>query len=286
MRGLDHAIHVVRDLEVASGFYRRLGFQVGKRNQHPWGTANHIVQLPGFFVEILGVVEPDKIPPMSAGRFSFGAFNRDFLARKGEGLSGLVLETTDAPADKAALDQAGFGGFELLEFSRQGVRPDGSATEVGFSIAFARDPASPDVAFFTCRQTAPENFWSPQLQRHANGARAIAAAVFVAENPTDHHVFLEALSGSRDVRATSLGLTLATPRGAILAFDRRGLEDAFGLEPPQDAGLRLAALVFRVGDLAATKALLESNSVACREHRDRLVVGPETAHGAALVFER
>ncbi|HXL69078.1 MAG TPA: VOC family protein [Xanthobacteraceae bacterium] len=285
-RGLDHAIHVVRDLDVAGSFYQRLGFQVGARNKHPWGTANRIVQLPGFFVEILGVAEPDKIPPMGAGTFSFGAFNRDFLVRKGEGPAGLVLESKDAAADKIAFDQAGFGGFAPLEFSRKAVRADGSETEVGFSIAFARDPASPDVAFFTCRQKAPENFWSAELQRHANGAQAIAAAVFVAENPTDHHIFLETFSGSRDVRATSLGLRVATPRGVILALDGRGFEDSLGLPPLPDVGLRLAALVFRVAHLAATKALFDKNGVAHREHRERLVVGPEIAHGAALVFER
>ena len=166
------------------------------------------------------------------------------------------------------------------------VRADGSETEVGFSIAFARDPASPDVAFFTCKQKAPENFWSPELQRHPNGVEAIAAVMFVAENPTDHHVFLEAFSGSRDVRATSLGLRVATPRGVILAFDRRGFEDSLGLPPPQDAGLRLAALVFRVGDSAATQAVLDKNDIAYREHHERLVIGPEIARGAALVFER
>jgi catechol 2,3-dioxygenase-like lactoylglutathione lyase family enzyme len=285
-RGLDHVVHAVNDLEAAGARYERLGFTVGARNRHPWGTANHIVQLPGFFVEILGVAEPEKTPPMSAGRFSFGAFNRDFLARKGEGLSGLVLETGDAPADKVEFDKAGFGGFELLEFSRKGKRADGGETEVGFSIAFAREPASPDVAFFTCKQKAPENFWSPELQRHENGARAIAAAVFTAENPTDHHIFLETFSGSRDVRATSLGLRVATPRGVILALDRRGFEDSLGVPPPPDVGLRLAALVFRVADLAAAKAAFDRNGIVHREHRERLVVGPETAHGAALVFER
>jgi catechol 2,3-dioxygenase-like lactoylglutathione lyase family enzyme len=284
-RGLDHVVHAVRDLETASALYQRLGFQVGARNRHPWGTANRIVQLPGFFVEILGIAEPEKIPPMEASTFSFGAFNRDFLARKGEGLTGLVLESEDAAADKAAFDQAGFGGFAPLVFSRKAVRADGSETEVGFSIAFARDPASLDVAFFTCRQKAPENFWSAELQRHENGAQAIAATVFVAENPTDHHVFLETFSGSRDVRATSLGLRVATPRGVILALDGRGFEDSLGLPPPPDVGLRLAALVFRVAHLAATKALFDKNGVAHREHRERLVVGPEIAHGAALVFE-
>jgi catechol 2,3-dioxygenase-like lactoylglutathione lyase family enzyme len=54
-RGLDHIVHAVRDLDAAAALYRRLGFTVGARNQHPWGTHNYIVQLPGTFIELLTV---------------------------------------------------------------------------------------------------------------------------------------------------------------------------------------------------------------------------------------
>lgn len=278
-RGLDHIVHAVRDLEAAGAFYERLGFQVGARNRHPWGTENRLVQLPGFFLEILAVVEPDKI----AGA-TFGAFNQKFLSEVGEGLSALVVEGHDPKGERAALDAAGFGGIPLLEFSRQGKRPDGSETEVGFKIAFARYPAAAHALFFTCMQTAPESFWSAELQRHPNGARQIAAAVLVAENPTDHHIFLEALTGVRDIRATSLGLTIPTPRGAIQVMDPRSFKQAFGAEAPRDAGLRLAALVFTVADLKATRALLEQNGVPAREQAGRLVTGPEAAFGATVAF--
>ncbi len=60
-RGLDHIVHAVRDLDAAADFYRRLGFTVGARNRHPWGTHNHIVQLPGFFIELLTFAEPEKL---------------------------------------------------------------------------------------------------------------------------------------------------------------------------------------------------------------------------------
>ena len=52
-RGLDHIVHAVRDLDAAADSYRRLGFTVGARNRHPWGTHNYIVQFPGFFIELL-----------------------------------------------------------------------------------------------------------------------------------------------------------------------------------------------------------------------------------------
>ena len=127
--------------------------------------------------------------------------------------------------------------------------------------------------------------WSPELQRHPNGARQIAACVLVAENPTDHHIFLEAIAGMRDVRSSSLGISIATPRGTISALEPRGFGDTFGVEPPKDRGLRLAALSFQVNDLAATGALLKHNAVPHASRYGRLVVGPDAAFGAVIAFE-
>ena len=98
-RGLDHIVHAVRDLDAAAAFYRRLGFTVGARNTHPWGTHNHIVQLPGFFVELLTVAEPEKLGDEGFAAL-FGGFNQAFL-KSHEGLSCLMLESQDAAADCA-----------------------------------------------------------------------------------------------------------------------------------------------------------------------------------------
>ena len=57
-RGVDHIVHAVRDLDRAAQLYRRLGVTVGPRNRHPRGTHNHIVQIPGCFIELLAFVEP------------------------------------------------------------------------------------------------------------------------------------------------------------------------------------------------------------------------------------
>jgi catechol 2,3-dioxygenase-like lactoylglutathione lyase family enzyme len=283
-RGLDHVIHAVLDLDAASEFYSRLGFTVGMRNKHPWGTHNHIVQLPNFFLEILTVAEPEKLPAAdSANRFA--TMNHYFITHTGEGLSGLVLESRDPATDKAAFDKAGFGGLPVFHFSRKGKRADGSDTEVGFDLVFARYPGSPRAVFFTMKQTQPENFWSEKMQHHANGAVAIAACVLVAENPTDHHIFLECFAGVRDVRSSSLGLTIETPRGIVLALDRRGFADTFGVEPPIDDGLRVGAAVFKVRDLAATREVLRRNGLLARDHREKLVVSGAAAHGAVIAFE-
>ncbi|RYE71196.1 MAG: VOC family protein, partial [Hyphomicrobiales bacterium] len=52
-RGLDHLVIGVADLDAAGAFYDDLGFRVGARNRHPWGTENRIVQFPGAFLELI-----------------------------------------------------------------------------------------------------------------------------------------------------------------------------------------------------------------------------------------
>lgn len=116
-RGLDHIVHAVRDLDAAADLYRRLGFTVGTRNQHPWGTHNHIVQLPGFFIELLTLAEPDKIGDDGFSRL-FAAYNRDF-AQRHEGLSLLIVESQDANTDAAVFRSAGIAGSDKLHFERR-----------------------------------------------------------------------------------------------------------------------------------------------------------------------
>lgn len=284
-RGIDHIVHIVRDLDVARAMYERLGFQVGAENVHPWGTRNRLVQFPGSYIELLSFPEPEKLSPVPAGTYSFGEFNRAFLEACGEGLSFLVLQSRDPAAEKAAFDKAGFGGFPVMDFSRKALRPNGKETEVSFSLAFARDPKSLHTGFFTCLHRTPKEIWFRELQRHKNGAKGIAAAVFVAENPTDHHIFFEAFTGARDIRATSLGLTIETPQGEILIYDRRAFLDAFGAEAPKDAGLRFAGFILRVSNLGQTQKLLKSNGLKTRDMHGRLVTGPDETAGTVIAFE-
>src|ERR1700749_267782 len=191
--GLDHIVHAVRDVDAAAEFYASAGFTVGGRNRHPWGTHNRIVQLKNCYIEILEVAEHEKIEPHGPRFFSFGAFNRDFLVRR-EGFSMLLLNSRDAAADARAFEASGIGAFDVFDFGREGKRPDGSTVKLAFSLAFAAEPRSPDVRFAVCQHHYPENFWNPAFQTHANGSTRVPGAVMVADNPTDHHVFLKAFT--------------------------------------------------------------------------------------------
>lgn len=283
-RGLDHIVHAVRDLDAAADVYRKLGFTVGARNRHPWGTHNHIVQLPGFFVEILTVAEPDKLGDDGFSRL-FGDFNRRFLEQH-EGFSLLILESKDAEADERAFASSHIAASPVMRFQREGTRPDGLPVTVAFSLAFASDPLAPEIGFAVCQQHFPENFWNESFQTHANGVTRVAGAVMVADNPSDHHVFLSAFTGDRNLHSTSAGIAVATSRGEVQVMTPTSYSDHFNLAAPDiHGGARLAALRLSCPDLSLVEASLSAGRIEAKTHLGRLIVSPNIAHGATVIFE-
>jgi hypothetical protein len=283
--GLDHIVHAVRDLDAAAEFYRRAGFTVGTRNRHPWGTHNRIVQLQNCYIEILEVAEPEKIAPHGARSFSFGAFNRDFIAAQ-QGFSMLILNSTAAADDARAFAAAGIGGFKVFEFARDGTRPDGTPVKLAFSLAFARDPGSPNVRFAVCQHHFPENFWDPAYQAHANGVRNVPGVAMVAKHPTDHQTFLQAFTGVNDLRASSTGVKACTENGDVEIIEQVAFRDRFGVSTEVGGeGMTLDGLRFVVADVTRVEALHRQNGIASRRHVGCFVIPPDIAHGATLIFE-
>jgi hypothetical protein len=283
--GLDHIVHAVRDLDAAGEFYTRAGFSVGARNRHSWGTHNRIVQLKNCYIEILEVAEPEKITPHGAGSFSFGAFNRDFLTSH-EGFSMLLLNSGNAIEDARSFEAAGIGGFEVFDFAREGTRPDGTAVKLAFSLVFARDSASPGLGFAACQHHFPQNFWDPAVQSHANGAKTVSGVAFVAENPTDHHIFLKAFTGVSDLHSSSIGVKARTGNGDIEIMEQVAFRDQFGVSPDVSGrGMTLNALRLSVADIGQAERLHRERGIASQRHVGRLVVPPDAAHGATLIFE-
>jgi hypothetical protein len=283
--GLDHIVHAIRDLDAAGEFYRRAGFTVGARNRHPWGTHNRIVQFPGVFIELLNVGEPELITASAPGLFSFGGFARDFLAHD-EGLAMLVLEGRGAAADAEAFRTAGIGDFKVFDFEREAKRPDGSTVKVAFSLVFAADPEAPDTGYFTCEQHYPQNFWNPAFQRHPNGAAGIAGVIMVSEHPDDHRHFLGAFSGISEVTSSAGGIYIRTERGDIQVMNPSAYRAYAGTEPPNlTRGARFAAMRVTTGNKAETISALNKGGVAFVERNDNIVVPPDVALGATLLFE-
>jgi Glyoxalase-like domain len=283
--GLDHIVHAVRDLDAAAEFYARAGFTVGARNRHSWGTHNRILQLKNCYIELLEVAEPEKILPHGARSFSFGAYHRDFLISQ-EGLAMLILNSSNAVDDAGSFEASGIGSSKVFDFGREGSKPDGTPVKLAFSLAFAQDKASPNVRFAVCQHHFPENFWDPVFQTHANGAGAVPGVAMVAENPTDHHIFLKAFTGLSDLHSSSIGITARTGNGDVEIMEAVSFRDQFGVAPAvAGKGMTFNALRFTVADIAQAEALHRRGGIASKRHVGRLVVPPDIAHGATLIFE-
>jgi hypothetical protein len=278
-RAVDHLVVAAHDLEAQAALYRRLGFQVGARNRHSWGTENHVVQFDGAFLELIGLGDEFAAPHPSEAVYPFAGFLAGYLGRR-EGLAMMVMRSADAEADRRGFEAAGIGGFARFDFARKGRRPDGREVEVAFSLAFAASPALPETGFFVCQQHFPENFWSRAAQVHPNGALGVAGLTLVCDEP--------------DLARRFLAVFLAAPAQTIpggVAFVADGTrvecvtpETYAALYGAPAAGSGLAALRIAVADLDTTAKRFDEAGVAFARRRRELVVSPGTAMGAAIVF--
>lgn len=221
MQKIDHIVVALRDLAKTAAAYERLGFTLTPRAEHPpsMGTANRLAQFAGRnFIELLEVDRPaGQIPfdlTQQPPRFGFGVQNRRFLERR-QGISMLVLASDDARGDLARVTASGATTYAPVDFERRARLPDGQEVTVAFSLAFATDPAMPELAFFFCQQHFPEHFWKAQYQRHANGAEGIRKLWLVADAPETHGAFLATLIGGA-VSTVPGGIAVACAEGQEL----------------------------------------------------------------------
>lgn len=271
IRGIDHLVLCVRDLNRARRLYERLGFTVTPRALHPFGTGNHLIQCEGNFIELLAVVEPAKIVAAGPGGFSFGDHSMRFL-KGGEGMSMLALFSDDARRDQDEFSANGLDTYPVFDFSRRATLPDGRQVTVSFSLAYVTDARLPGIAFFVCQQHAPEYFWKPEYQRHANGAAAVSEVVMVADEPATLRAPFEKLEGAENVKADNGSLTVMTARGQIVVLTLSAFARRFpaATVPAAGAPPRFAAYRVAVADLGRVATLLTKNAVTFRKAGGRL----------------
>ena len=279
---VDHLVLCVRDLERGRIFYERLGFTLTPRAQHPFGTANHLAQLQGSFLELLAVADPTQIRPAAPGEFSFAAFNAEFLARR-EGLSMLVFQTDDARQDQRSFAARGLDTYAPFDFGRRARLPDGSEAAVSFSLAVVTHAAVPDAAFFTCQQHAPQYFWKPDYQRHANGARAVVEVVMAADDPARFADFFGRLLEPQAVVRDARGLRIALDGAAMTVLGSDALH-AWCPEMPMPRSPTFVGYAVAVEDPARVEAILRSADLPYHHRGGALQVAPADAFGAVVEF--
>ncbi|HLX79382.1 MAG TPA: VOC family protein [Burkholderiales bacterium] len=179
VRGIDHAVILVRDLDLARDTYARLGFTLTPRGFHSLGSQNHCIMFGRDYLELMA------LPAAPPAAFQYFA---DFLS-KGEGVGALALATEDVAAAYAELTQAGIAAEAPLALSR----PVGNLGEARFTLVQLPPAETPGFRTFLCQHHTREIVWRPEYQRHANGVGGIGSVSVATPDPVRYARLFEGL---------------------------------------------------------------------------------------------
>src|SRR5262249_14185475 len=128
--------------------------------------------------------------------------------------------------------------------------------------------------------------WKPEYQRHANGARAVAEVVMLANDPAGFADFFGKLVEPAAVTRSEGALRVALGDGVLSMLDATRLAQRFPgirlsdvLRKPHFAGYSIA-----VEDLGAAEGQLRRHSIPAARMGDRLQIAAEHGFGTAIEF--
>jgi catechol 2,3-dioxygenase-like lactoylglutathione lyase family enzyme len=157
LRGIDHLVVAVPDLDTAIRNYTELGFTVVPGGRHPVGTHNALISFADeSYLELIAFYEPSPDHRWWAP------------LQKGGGLVDFCMQTDNLRGDTAAFRQAGVLIEDPKPLSR--VRPDGYKLSWVLSIPRA---AHRGVAPFLIQDETPREERVPRQMTHRNKVRGI-----------------------------------------------------------------------------------------------------------------
>jgi hypothetical protein len=287
LRPLDHLVLPVDSLTAARARYEALGFQVREDREHPFGTANCCIFFENnTYLEPLALADREKAEAAIIDGNVFVRRQDAYRFRHGEGFAMLALTSADADADQDEFAARGYAAGPVYAFERKASLPDGSETTIGARLASALDHRAPDAMIFACQHLDFDTLHDPAGCSHANGALGVTGVYMAEANPADFQYYLEATTGQREIRASSLGIQADTPNGIVAILTPHGIEALFGLsDRAASRGLRLCAFTLAVKNLDAVAKRLDDRGIAHRHRAGRLIVEAAPGQGALIAFE-
>lgn len=165
---LDHVVvNVLRRMDEAADLFAALDFQLTPRGHHSLGSINHLMMVPGAYLELVGL--PDAGP------------QRQELKDSPFGLNGLVVASGDADATHARLVAAGLDAGSPVAFSRP-VTLGGRETEARFRTVRLPAGLFPAGRVYHCEHLTPDLVWRPEWFAHPNGFAGLDGVT--VESPT------------------------------------------------------------------------------------------------------
>lgn len=163
IKGIDHIVIAVQDLDTAIETYTQLGFTVVEGGKHPTGSYNALIGFAdGSYIEILAFYEESPEHPWW-----------DLLHQRGGGLIDFCMQTDDIRADHAKFRELGVEMSDIVDLSRK--RPD------GYELEWINNKTYGDyqgLIPFVIEDKTPREERVPKDNKHANGVTGIEAMTF------------------------------------------------------------------------------------------------------------
>ena len=273
VKGIDHVVIAVRDLDSTQETFRRMGFTLTPRGHHTLGSENHCVMFGQNYFELLMV--PQRLP----GR----EYYYDF-ARIGDGLAAVALKTENARGAFGELTAAALAPSEPVDFSRPVQLPEGMKT-ASFRITQLGLEHTPGGQVFLCQHFTRDVVWRPEYQVHANSATGLAAIAILSADVAATAAAYERLF---DVKAKTIseGLLINTGDTPIAVVSEPALAKKLpGVWISARHQPCMAALFIHVGDRGLAERTLRAGGLHPTRMPDGSVaVGAAEAHGVAIIF--
>lgn len=282
---LDHVGTVVRDLDEGRKAFLKLGFRLTARSHHkgatraggpiePWGSANHCAMLRQGYLEVLGIVDPDKFTTAKAllERYE-GTHIVAFRPRSTEDVHARLVDK-GLPVDPArALERMAPYG------------PDGSESRrVAFRNARFTASVFTEAQFQYTEHLTRGEMWQPHLLEHPNGAIALDCLYLCSHDPAATAARLSPVLGI-EPRAGGPGETIFRFEHSSLcvlspaAWNERSPGNPL---PPLPAPV---GFVVRTASLAQARSVLKGNAVHYDQNaRGDIRVNAANACGAVIHF--
>lgn len=274
LRGIDHTLVGVRDLEVARALWMRLGFTPTPRGRHiGWGTANYCIMLEPGYIELLGIVDASL-------------FTNDldkFLAVR-EGLMGIAFASDDPQATKERLVAAGLHPDGPKNLKRLLELPGGTVVPE-FRLLHLPKEETPDLSAFVCCHLTPELVRRPEWARHRNGALGLKGVTVVVADPGRSAQGYAPYFGAEAIRAGDGEAVATSAQGSIRFMTADAFRHRFGHTDRIPSLPFPAALTLRCRSIDETDGYFRRQGLrASRSADGALHLEPGDANGTRLEF--
>ena len=273
---LDHIGVAVHNLAQAREAYRKCGFNLTNLSIHSGqpgpdgkvqqlGSGNHCAMFRQGYMELIGVVNPDK--PSSVAPF--------LQTRQGGFIVALGCEDADVAYLSAV--QSFPSTQRPIALERIVTDPDGDSAKAQFrNVLLGTD--FPEARILLIQHLTRDLIWREQEMIHPNGVIALLSAQLLVSNPMNVAGRYGSLVNARpETRPSGAAIRLGQQSLQFLAKGQKGTPEAFCPS--------LFGAVFAVANIFETKKFFDVNDVPYFKNASGdLLVAPDDACGFALTF--